>query len=620
MLDPRDRRLFFDALRPPEGYELDCAIGTTFSLDLLALLMVPLAFTEFEAAGDESHLRPDPLVLLKAIQNRVDRIHLFCQAGQISLPRHYRGLFSYLEPAVNEVTAPHPDGVFHPKVWALRYTAAQHPVKYRLLVASRNLTVDRSWDTLLALDGELVDRRNAFSRNHPLGDFFAALPGMAVHGVSASCRATVELVQADLRRVAFGVPEGFDPDQLAFWPFGLSRRQSPTNPFGEARVDRLMIISPFLSPSTVGGLARKGGVLVSRAEELAQLSAAVLARFGSVYVLHDAASPEPGAEEDGEKGTETLPLQGLHAKLYVADAGWDARLWTGSANATEAAMGRNVEFLVELAGRKRLCGIDAILGEGSESFAALLQPYTPPAEAAEPDALEQALEAAADKARRLLATAGLQAQVEPSATKGEYGLAIESPVVVPLPPGVEATCWPITLKEEAVAQPAVLGVPGRLAAFGPLSLEALTGFFGFAVTASQSGRRRQVRFVLNLPLNGAPAERPQAILRAMLQNRQQVLRYLMLLLGFSGAALPGETAGGARLLAGVADGAAPGSVPGLPVLEAMVRTLHQNPAQLDQVARLVMELQQTPEGKELLPEGFDEIWEPIWAVRKELKA
>ena len=47
MLAPDDRRTLLEALRPPLGYRLDRAIGTTFSLDLRALLLAPLAFTLF---------------------------------------------------------------------------------------------------------------------------------------------------------------------------------------------------------------------------------------------------------------------------------------------------------------------------------------------------------------------------------------------------------------------------------------------------------------------------------------------------------------------------------------------------------------------------------------------
>ena len=53
MLEPRDRLLLFEALKPPEGFHFDQGIGTTYSLDLLALLTAPLAFTWFEQQGDE---------------------------------------------------------------------------------------------------------------------------------------------------------------------------------------------------------------------------------------------------------------------------------------------------------------------------------------------------------------------------------------------------------------------------------------------------------------------------------------------------------------------------------------------------------------------------------------
>ena len=43
MLDPQDRVLFTEALRPPEGHELSWAIGTSYTLDLVAAMAAPLA-------------------------------------------------------------------------------------------------------------------------------------------------------------------------------------------------------------------------------------------------------------------------------------------------------------------------------------------------------------------------------------------------------------------------------------------------------------------------------------------------------------------------------------------------------------------------------------------------
>ena len=50
MLEPDQRRLLTDALRPPDGYTLDEAIGCTYSLDLIALARV------FRVARDTDYL------------------------------------------------------------------------------------------------------------------------------------------------------------------------------------------------------------------------------------------------------------------------------------------------------------------------------------------------------------------------------------------------------------------------------------------------------------------------------------------------------------------------------------------------------------------------------------
>ena len=66
MLDPYDRRHLLEILRPPDGYTLDFAIGTTFSLDLLALMTAPLGFTLFEAESDSGSR--DSLALIESIR------------------------------------------------------------------------------------------------------------------------------------------------------------------------------------------------------------------------------------------------------------------------------------------------------------------------------------------------------------------------------------------------------------------------------------------------------------------------------------------------------------------------------------------------------------------------
>ena len=103
MLAPDDRRTLLEALRPPLGYRLDRAIGTTYSLDLQALLLAPLAFTLFGWQDDAGRPGADPLALLEAVRSHADRIRIFCQAGQIAIPRPNQLLLNYLEHSVYEV-------------------------------------------------------------------------------------------------------------------------------------------------------------------------------------------------------------------------------------------------------------------------------------------------------------------------------------------------------------------------------------------------------------------------------------------------------------------------------------------------------------------------------------
>ena len=60
MLEPESRLMLLDALRPPPGYRFDRAIGTTFTLDLVALLVTPVAFALFdvEIGGRPGHGQP----------------------------------------------------------------------------------------------------------------------------------------------------------------------------------------------------------------------------------------------------------------------------------------------------------------------------------------------------------------------------------------------------------------------------------------------------------------------------------------------------------------------------------------------------------------------------------
>lgn len=617
MLEPRERRHLMEALRPPPGYELDRAVGTTYSLDLLALLIAPLAFTIFDWEHEEGMPGSDPLALLETMRRYAARVSVFCQAGRISVSESRQLLFGYLEDSVFEVVAPKANGAFHPKVWALRYTASGEPTYYRLLCLSRNLTFDRSWDTMLVLEGELVERKNAFGQNNPLGDFFYALPSLALRPLPERTRRDVELIQHEIRRVRFEVPEGFEG--LSFVPLGLQKK--PRWPFG-GRIDRMLVVSPFVSGGAVQRLTETANatILVSRLESLDTLDRPRREDFEKVYVMNPSAVPEEGGEEAAEGGRPSL--SGLHAKLYVADAGREARVWTGSANATNAAFERNVEFLVELRGKKSQCGIDSLLGGAAvgadgdpAALASLLQEYVPtPDEGGEEE--KARLEGLAEAARRTLATARWSAQATASpgeVERFEVRLRLDEESALALPSEVGLRCWPITLPSVAAE---VTAEPGENVTFGYLSFEALTRFFAFEVTATSQEAWVRHGFTINVPLSGAPSDRQERILRSLLDSKDKVLRLILLLLA-EGGQNEHEALLAARTILGGSTSNGSGPVV-FPLFEALVRALEGAPSKLDQIAKLLEDLHKTPEGRRLVPEGLDDVWQPIMEARRRL--
>lgn len=616
MLQPQDRRLLMDALRPPPGLQLDYAIATTYSLDLMALLVMPLAFTFFDCEGDDGQPVTDPMALLQAIRRNANRLAVFCQSGEIKVPPCEQRLFAYLEDCVHEVSAPDRSGVFHPKIWVLRYSNNGERARYRVLCASRNLTFDRSWDTLLCLEGNLRDRENAFRKNHPLGDFIAHLPKISKQPLSREVREAIEQTQNELRRVEFEDPEGLEIVQ--FWPLGIPGYNRW--PFESVR-DRILIISPFLDSQSLLDLtpAERKGTLISRPDELGKLNPQVISRFEQVLILNPAVN-EAHLEGDDSAQTNSEPdggttLNGLHAKLYVADDGWKARIWTGSANATSQAFERNVEFLVELQGKKSEVGISTVLGAPDEpsDFRSLLQEYT--AVERSPDEIwQQKFDRQALELRLRLSRATLAAAVTASTEVPErfnIELAAADASVFPSA-DPDILCWPITCNENAFAQPMLFSHGGILARFLNLSLESLTPFYAFCARIKVEDRVGTCRFVLKLAMTGAPNDRRDKLLQFVIRNEQEFSRYLMMLL-----ADPNQDSDVPIGLQGLADGNGRfSSWNGKALFESLVRCLDRDPGKLDEISQLLEELSHSDNGNVIIPKGFDAIWTPIWAARR----
>ena len=595
MLDPGNRELLLDALRPPDGFRLDYAVGTSFTLDLEALMLAPLAFALFdtETAADGA----DSAALLASIRNHGERISLFCQAGMIAIPRRYSRLAALLEGSVHGARVPR-GRLFHPKVWVLRYTSRDGAPAYRLLCLTRNLAFDRSWDTVLRLEGTPAKRAVPASR--PVAAFLSALPKLAVRPIGSRHSEEIARLALDLRKVAFAPPQPFT--DVAFHPLGISR--NGVDLFG-GRVDRLLVVSPFLGGPRLARLGRegRGDILVSRPESLDELGSAALAPFDHRFVL---SPPADGVDSQSPE----VGLTGLHAKLFVADCGWDARVFTGSANATDAAFSGNVEFLVELHGKKSCCGVDALLAGDGKALALrdLLQGYDPRTE--EPGGVDEETEAVRrlESAARELAAAGFSVRVAEGADEHRFDLTVST---VLGPAGVVVRCWPITLGEGAATDMSAED-GSLLARFPGASLPAVTSFIAVELRLGAS----RTRFVVNADMTGAPPDRIERLVAAALETKAMVVRYLLLMLASGTSDAAALLSALDRTATDPGADASGDTVPGVPLLEVMLKALSREPARLDAVARVIDDLRASEEGRAHLPDGFEEVWTALRATRR----
>ncbi|OCI30526.1 phospholipase D family protein [Oerskovia enterophila] len=624
MLTPDTRVLLTDALRPPAGRRVDSAIATTFSLDLTALLLGPVTFATLDgnAQVDGDDLAAtDPIGLLEAVQRYSDRTTVFCQAGGISVPASYRSVLTLAEGAVHQVMAPARGRLFHPKSWTLRFVDDDGTYHHRFVVLSRNLTFDLSWDTVLVLDEDETTAEPVDPA--PISAFLRALPTLATSPLPRARAALVESVAASIAESRLAPPEPFRSAEVL--PLGLAGTTPPW-PFPDV-ADRVLAVSPFLDAGLLHRLPAAGErTLVSRAETFDRLGAAPLDGW-TTMTLSSAAERDPSADT-GTAPAHGAPLpaspahetdrvrDGLHAKTVVVDSGRDSTTVTGSANLTTAGWGGNVEMAVALHGLTADVGVRATL-DGSTDVPGLTQvldpcgprtldPVVDPAEATALDI---------DDFHRRLAASGLRATITTDVGDDDRdslaSLAVGTQGVPDPVPGATTVAWPVTLPTELHAR--VLH-EGADVTWENLSLRAVTPFLAVETTAGAGAERATRRCVVVLGLDGDVAERRHAAVRDALRSRDDVARYLALLLADPAAVSPFATVAADDPTGSSWSSASGGNTPEL--FEPLVRAVAHGDEALDRVAHLVDRLAEMPDGDDLAPEGFAQLWSVVQEARR----
>ena len=597
MLDIKKHRLDYGAmLIPPPGYRLAKAIAATYSLDLNTLLSIPVAL--FFSQTLEGNFETERVQLLEAIQRCPEVLRIYHQSGKIHVPRKHNRLYGLIEPCVVGILPDDAYTAFHPKVWVLRYEHDEEPTKYRVIVLSRNLTYDRSWDIAAHLDGEVAEDRQ--TKNEPLVSFVKHL--LSYEGFDGDRKFI-----ADLRKVQFKTPDGFNQN-FFFHPVGVDGHK---NPIVTQTGKRAICISPFVHDEAVHTIWENVSdelLLFGCREELRRLKPETLEDMRAFCIsdlIVDGESLEEGEDGEGEQLE-----QNLHAKLYVFQDESNRNFWfLGSANATKAAFERNIEFVLELRGTGASVQLDRLKEEllGKDEQGGIFQKYEAPNEPVDYTEIRKLEEQLRLLEFYLLKQLQIKtAEVKPSENGANYDLHLV------LDPGSRK--WPgLSVKLSPFnsdgLEPEELN-PGRISELVFLNINEsnLSRFLRFEIW---QGAERLRAFLMKVEIEGIPESRVSRILKSIINSRDRFFEYLRFLLADDLNKDPvGADPGDKRGDSNGEDGSI--WVTSTPIFEQLLLAASRSPRRLQAIDEVIQQLRKE-EGEEsdsnIVPHEFLEFWE-----------
>lgn len=511
MFRPEKDRLDYGTLMaPPEGYRLSRAIGTTYSLELDALLGIPVALS-FSQSVEVSQKR-DRIYLVEALRRSMEHIKVYCQKGKIHVPKAQYPLYALLENMITQVNM-NPYS-FHPKVWILRYAHQLNPkdVKYRLIVLSRNITFDRSWDVSMCIDGKVGTRK--LKNNQPLVDFVTFLLQQDDFEGSQVFKNELHKVQFDItgdRKSIF--------QTIGYCPMGI-----PNSAYDYALLntdyDNLLIISPFLTDRMVKSLHKRNSgksntYLFSRQEELLKLNPDTLDGINAYHLKELIVDGEELIDSEDANHKK----QDIHAKVYIGQQNQQTDMYLGSANCSYNAFYGNVEFLVKLSVDSKQFKVNDVLQEllPEDEKKQYFERFIPSnLQDLEEDELKQAKKVLEQKISELCKLFINGKVIE----NGEhYNLIVASDDMV--------------LLEEMSIELYPLTTPGlkrkfqSFLSFEKLTEQEITRFFVFECRYMEE----REKILLKINVSNIPENREKNILKAIISNKQAFLAYMNFLLG-----------------------------------------------------------------------------------------
>lgn len=601
MLNPNNDRLDYGRLlAPPEGYQLDFAIGTTYSLDLDALVGASIALGLSE--DTDSSLMSNPICLLEALRTVGDKVALFCEAGRIYLPGKVTELYILLEKTVFQIMPqerrnPAKFPSFHPKFWMLRYKNGTGDVKYRVIVLSRNLTFDRSWDVTFSVDGVVGQQESP--KTGPLIDFASYLmKHLPSNENGKTKKKKIKAMMRELPRVQFELDSREFTD-FEFLPIGIpghSVEDEAFDPLFRNTYHELLIMSPFLTASVIKDFnARKlrkenPCMLFTREMSLGKLKQADCTNFRIFTMKDEIVDGESAISEEGAN----IQKQDIHAKIYLVRKYSDSYLYLGSLNASHNGKKGNIEFMVVLKSKNRNLNVQKL----SESFFCgpedgALNPFqeaklTETLQDDEQQDLQNALESCVKKVSRM------KPEAQVIANGDKYDLNIHFGAYGEL--AYKVTIAPLLSNKTEVLNENV--------SFSSLDLTQLSEFYKVSVYSDEMTIER----IVIIPTEGIPQDREKTVISRVVKE-EGFYKYIAFLLGDDYVLNSLEADRVSEIM---------GENPSqkreqMPVLyEKMLQTAATNPERLKEIGNLLQTI--TDDG--VVPEHFEELYNTFMKVVK----
>lgn len=597
MLDAKTNRLYYDKLlKAPDGYEFDHAITTSYSLDLEAILLVPIAL--FYSADFDFNLNKTRDDLIEALTKASECVTIFCQRGKIRVPQPYNKLIAFWEKGIHQIQMPHYNQSFHPKIWLIRYLPLdkKKPAFYRFICTSRNLTFSRDWDMAISCEGT-VDKKIA-GENIGLIDMLKYLDGYHKNKIP-------KVFFKEIAKIRFDFPKNFS--SIAFHPIGISDHYTNPVTAQDKIQDERLIVSPFLKTETIQHLrlSARRLMLFSSEFELSQLAPSLLDQIEDKYMF------SPFVEEAEKMNTfseaHEIPLnQNLHAKLFIDRKGRNISWFLGSANATQPASKGNIEFLVELKTTSKNLSPAKIQEQFLSTIdggIALFEPYSGSTSRV-PDS-EIILEQQLRKLTHEISAIQFTGEAIENENK-RYDLVIQVPETsIKLPEGITARIRPLPEKNRA-AFPLSLGQAEVIRDFQDYSEVELSPFVVIELWEDNTLREH---FVLDIKIE-LDGNRLNKIFSSIINSKKRFLSYLFFLMSEETPDVHEEESEGKLPPKGLKLGTESKFFADMPLYEKLLYTASRQTPKLHDIHKLVkkVESEKDENGEPIISGDFLKMW------------